>query len=85
MATSSLSQSHGLQRVALYARVSTSDQSTDSQLLDLRRYVQDRGWQAYQEYRDDGISGSKDSRPDLNRLMNDSPKAPFRRGVGLAL
>ena len=77
MATSSLSQSHGLQRVALYARVSTSDQSTDSQLLDLRRYVQDRGWQAYQEYRDDGISGSNDSRPALNRLMDDARKRRF--------
>jgi len=31
-------------RVAIYARVSTTDQSTDSQLLDLRRYVADRGW-----------------------------------------
>ena len=30
-------------RVALYARVSTTEQSTDSQLLDLRRYVRERG------------------------------------------
>ena len=77
MATSSLSQSHRLQRVALYGRVSTSDQSTDSQMLDLGRYVQDRGLLAYQEYCDDGISGTKDSRPALNRLMNDARKRRF--------
>ena len=50
-------------RVALYARVSTTDQSTESQLLDLRRYVSDRGWQTFREYCDNGISGTKDSRP----------------------
>ena len=70
MATKSLSQP----RVAIYARVSTSDQSTESQLLDLRRYVTDRAWQIYSEYCDNGISGSKDSRPALNQLMNDARK-----------
>ena len=64
-------------RIAIYARVSTTDQSTESQLLDLRRYVSDRGWQAYQEYCDNGISGTKDSRPALNELMNDAKKRRF--------
>jgi len=64
-------------RVALYARVSTTDQSTDSQLLDLRRYVSERGWDIYQEYVDEGISGTKDSRPALNGLMNDAKKRRF--------
>ncbi len=77
MAVSSLPQSLRPQRVALYARVSTSDQSTDSQLLDLRRYVQDRGWQALNEYCDNGISGTKDSRPALNQLMDDAKKRRF--------
>jgi DNA invertase Pin-like site-specific DNA recombinase len=63
--------------VALYARVSTPDQSTDSQLLDLRRYVSDRGWNIFREYVDEGISGSKDSRPALNELMNDARKRRF--------
>ena len=58
-------------RVALYARVSTTDQSTDSQLLDLRRYVRERGWDVFKEYVDEGISGTKDSRPALNELMKD--------------
>ena len=64
-------------RVALYARVSTTDQSTDSQLLDLRRYVQERGWDIFKEYCDEGISGTKDSRPALNELMNDAKKKRF--------
>jgi len=63
--------------VALYARVSTTDQSTDSQLLDLRRYVSERIWQSYKEYVDEGISGTKDSRPALNELMNDAKKRRF--------
>jgi len=64
-------------RVALYARVSTTDQSTDSQLLDLRRYVRERGWTIYREYVDEGISGTKDSRPALNELLNDAKKRRF--------
>jgi len=64
-------------RVALYARVSTTDQSTDSQLLDLRRYVSERGWNVFKEYVDEGISGTKDSRPALNELMNDAKKRRF--------
>jgi len=64
-------------RVALYARVSTTEQSTDSQLLDLRRYVRERGWDTFREYVDEGISGTKDSRPALNELMNDAKKRRF--------
>jgi len=64
-------------RVALYARVSTTDQSTDSQLLDLRRFVRERGWNTFKEYVDEGISGTKDSRPALNELMNDAKKRRF--------
>lgn len=73
MASQSLSQP----RVAIYARVSTLDQSTDSQILDLRRYVTDRRWQIFREYCDNGISGTKDSRPALNALMNDARKRKF--------
>ncbi len=66
-----------MKRIAIYARVSTTDQSTESQLLDLRRYVSERGWKAFREYVDEGISGTKDSRPALNELMNDAKKRRF--------
>ena len=72
-----MANSNSTPRVAIYARVSTTDQSTDSQLLDLRNYVQDRGWKVYREYVDNGISGTKDSRPALNQLMDDAKKRKF--------
>ena len=64
-------------RVAIYARVSTTEQSTDSQLLDLRRFVSERGWHSFKEYTDNGVSGTTDSRPALNQLMNDARKRRF--------
>ena len=53
------------------------DQSTDNQLLDLRRYASDRGWSIYKEYCDSGISGTKTSRPALDQLMDDAKKRRF--------
>ena len=59
-------------RVAIYARVSTLiGQSPEMQLAELREYASRRGWEIYGEYVDSGISGSKESRPELNRLMSD--------------
>src|ERR1700761_5180226 len=60
--------------VALYARVSTRDQSCEMQLRDLRAYCAARSLTNLTEYVDEGISGSKDSRPELNRLMDDVRK-----------
>ena len=58
-------------RAALYARVSTADQTTENQLLELRRYAEARGWQPT-EYVDHGVSGAKDRRPALDKLMTDA-------------
>jgi len=66
-----------MKRIAIYARVSTTDQSTESQLLDLRRYTRERGWTIFKEYVDEGVSGTKDSRPALNELMNSAKKRRF--------
>lgn len=57
-------------RVALYARVSTNNvhQDPEGQLLELREHAAHRGWQVAGEFVD-RISGSKDSRPQLDRLM----------------
>lgn len=57
-------------RVALYARASTTDQSCEQQLHALRDYVTARGWELAGEYVDLGVSGSKDSRPEMNKLMD---------------
>jgi DNA invertase Pin-like site-specific DNA recombinase len=66
-------------RTALYARISTSNHGQDSelQLRELREHFQRRGWEIIAEYVDNGISGSKDSRPELNRLMADAHKRRF--------
>src|SRR5947199_2854112 len=55
-------------RVAIYARVSTADQSCEPQLRDLREYVAARGWRA-EEYVDVGVSGTRQRRPALDRLL----------------
>jgi DNA invertase Pin-like site-specific DNA recombinase len=64
-------------RIAIYARVSTRDQSCDLQIRDLRAYCQARGFELVREYVDTGQSGAKDSRPELNKLMDDARKRQF--------
>ena len=65
-------------RVALYARVSTCHgQSPEMQLAELREYASRRGWEVFNEYVDHGIFGSKESRPELNRLMVDAHHRHF--------
>ena len=59
-------------RVALYARVSTDDQNPDLQVEELRRLSEQRGWRVVGEYVDHGISGVKESRPALDRLLADA-------------
>src|SRR6267154_2267372 len=63
-------------RTALYARVSTSDKGQDPemQLRELREHCQRRGWEIVGEYVDVGVSGSKDSRPELNKLVADAKR-----------
>jgi DNA invertase Pin-like site-specific DNA recombinase len=61
-------------RIGIYARVSTKDQSCEMQLRDLRSYCEARGFITPAEYTDVGQSGAKDSRPELNRLMEDTRK-----------
>jgi putative DNA-invertase from lambdoid prophage Rac len=58
--------------VAIYARVSTTDQSCDLQLRELREYVTHRNWVVTDEYVDTGWSGGSASRPELDRLLNDA-------------
>jgi DNA invertase Pin-like site-specific DNA recombinase len=64
-------------RVALYSRVSTSDQNPAMQIRELREYCKRRGWKIHDEYIDRGISGAKDSRPQLDRLMADAHRRRF--------
>jgi DNA invertase Pin-like site-specific DNA recombinase len=63
-------------RVAIYSRVSTVEQDTDNQVLELRRYSDQRRWQVL-EYCDRGVSGAKESRPALDSLLRDARRRKF--------
>ena len=58
-----------MKRVALYCRVSTTDQTCDNQLRDLRDYCRAREWTDVREFIDTGISGTKERRPALDKMM----------------
>src|SRR5579864_5941023 len=69
---------HPITQVALYARVSTLiNQDPEVQLAELREYAGRRGWQVVEEFVDQGVSGCKESRPALNRLMSDACRRRF--------
>lgn len=67
-----------MNRVAIYARCSTlNGQDPTMQTRELGEYVERRGWTLAGEYVDTGVSGAKDSRPQLNRLMEDAHRRKF--------
>src|SRR5262245_56339909 len=66
-------------RVATYLRVSTKNhgQNLDTQRLALEEYARNRGFEIVAEYADHGVSGSKDRRPELDRLTRDARARKF--------
>jgi DNA invertase Pin-like site-specific DNA recombinase len=66
-------------RVAIYARVSTANNGQDPtmQTRELQEYATRRGWTVAGEYVDIGISGTKEKRPELDRLMSEAHKRRF--------
>jgi DNA invertase Pin-like site-specific DNA recombinase len=64
-------------RVVLYGRVSTAEQNAAMQMDELRAYCTRRQWEIADEFIDSGISGSKESRPALNRLLADAKRRKF--------
>jgi DNA invertase Pin-like site-specific DNA recombinase len=66
-------------KVALYARVSKSDetQNPENQFIRLRKYAQDQGYEVYEEYVDKA-SGADPNRPYLDKLLNDAKAHRFK-------
>ncbi len=66
-------------RAALYARVSTANigQDPTMQTRELLEYCERRGWTAAGEYVDFGISGTREKRPALDRLLADAHRRRF--------
>jgi len=58
-------------RAALYVRVSTADQTTLNQELELKEYCERNNIEIFQVYKDEGVSGAKTSRPALDNLLKD--------------
>jgi DNA invertase Pin-like site-specific DNA recombinase len=66
-------------RAAIYCRVSTTaGQSVEMQLRDLRQLAQQRGFEIVAEFCDEGVSGSCDSRPQLDRMLADAQRGKFQ-------
>ena len=64
-------------KVAIYARVSTDRQTTDSQLHELREFVRRAKWTVYREYTDTGYSGKNTQRPAFTEMLNDARRRQF--------
>ena len=67
-------------KVAIYVRVSTQDQDTEKQLKICQEYCNIKGWEVFKIY-SDVISGSKESRPEFNSLLDDLRHYKFRMVV----
>ncbi len=66
-------------RVAIYARVSTDDQTTENQIQALTKVLTQRGWVLMKIFEDEGISGAKgrDKRPALDELLKRCTRGEF--------
>ena len=68
-----------MKKVAIYARVSTSAQTCENQLTELRAVTDRAGYQIVSEFVDEGISGAKgrSDRPALDRMLKECTKRRF--------
>ncbi len=66
-------------KAGIYARVSTANNGQDPamQTRELREYCERRGWEVVGDYVDIGISGTREKRPELDRLMADAHRRRF--------
>jgi len=64
-------------KIAVYCRVSTLTQNVNTQLLPLREYATRNGLEIFKEYSDKGVSGSRDSRPQLDLMLDEMRAGNF--------
>jgi DNA invertase Pin-like site-specific DNA recombinase len=74
-------KSKSMERVVIYGRVSTSEQTTENQIGFLKEIVERNGWELVESYVDEGISGTKgrEKRPEFDRLCKDMIRRRFNR------
>jgi len=63
-------------KVAIYVRVSRIDLHPENQVLELKKYCEEKGYEIYKIY-EDRISGIKENRPALNEMMEDAKQKKF--------
>jgi len=68
-----------MKTAALYIRVSTDQQTTDNQRLELEKVAEKSGWTITHVFEDNGVSGSKgrDKRPGLDAMLKTATKRKF--------
>lgn len=64
-------------RAGLYARVSTDQQDADGQMDRLRGFAVARGYRVEDQYKDAGVSGTKTSRPEFDRMLKEAKHRKF--------
>jgi DNA invertase Pin-like site-specific DNA recombinase len=64
-------------RAARYLRVSRADQCPNLQADETGRLIAGRGWLLVDPFLDHGVSGAKDRRPELDRLMAAAKRGAF--------
>lgn len=64
-------------KAGLYLRVSTSEQTTLNQELELKEYCKRNNIEIYKIYQEEGVSGAKTSRPELDKMLQDIRKKEF--------
>ena len=69
-----------MSRVAIYARVSTSDgeQDPETQLMPLRDFCVAQGWDVFDEYIDYAPANDQAHRTEWRRLLDDAAKRRFK-------
>lgn len=76
---SSSTKSEPSKSVAIYCRVSTTQQTVENQLLDIQKVATRNNWEVVGFYTDEGISGKhgRDKRPQFDELMKDATRKKF--------
>ena len=61
----------------IYARVSRPDQTIAMQIHEATRLIEQREWKLVETFKDEGVSGAKKNRPELDRLLDGARRGHF--------
>jgi len=75
------------EKAVIYLRVSTDEQTEESQLEPCKNYCKEKGWEVIKIYRDHGKSAYKEDkyRPEFMKMLEDAKKREFQHIVVFAM